>query len=160
MVPDCPLTPLLADVEKILGAVVVIFWIVGWLIKLVATQNQKNPPVANRPRPPARPRDERLQEEIDIFIQEVSPQRTPPRRPAPQSARPAPPPARPTPPTARRKPIVATPAPPAPPKPPRRVRPGEEIATRAAPVTQDLGTGVKQHLTQYMADKVSQEVAA
>ncbi|MGE5191654.1 MAG: hypothetical protein ACM3U2_04075, partial [Deltaproteobacteria bacterium] len=48
-------------------------------------------------------------------------------------------------------------APPPVKKPARRPRPGEEIATRHAPMTETLGTSVKQHLSQHMTDRVSQE---
>jgi translation initiation factor IF-2 len=159
--------PPFANVEAILAVLVVVFWIVSWLIKLASTQNQKGPPVANRPRPQAKPRDDRLQDEIDIFLQEVSPQKPatrrppPPPRPQPAATRPAPRPvASASAPPARRPPVAAPAAPKPAPKPERRARPGQEIAGRSAPITQNLGAGVKQHLTQYMADKVSQDVSA
>ncbi len=37
------------------------------------------------------------------------------------------------------------------------MRPGETLASRPAPMTDTLGTGVKRHLSQHMADRVSQE---
>src|SRR5262249_32694153 len=47
--------------------------------------------------------------------------------------------------------------PPAPARPARRPRPGDEIATRHAPVSESLGAGVKQHLSQQMTERVAQE---
>src|SRR5262249_31792091 len=41
--------------------------------------------------------------------------------------------------------------------PARRSKPGAEIASRQAPVTGTLGSGVKQHLSEDMADKVTQQ---
>jgi hypothetical protein len=40
----------------------------------------------------------------------------------------------------------------------KKGRPGEEIASRQAPVAQNLGTGVKQSLSQYMTERVAQDV--
>jgi hypothetical protein len=145
----------LADAEGIGAAIVILITIVGWIANLVSNKNQKGPPVANRPRPPARPRDGRLQQEINVFIEEVGGQRsrqTPPR-PAVPASRPAGGTAR-NPQPEKNRPATA----PGPRQPARRPRPGEEIATRHAPVTESLGTGVKQHLSQHMADRVTQDV--
>jgi hypothetical protein len=147
---NIPFVPILADTEAVIAAIVILVTIIGWVANLVSNKNQKGPPVANRPRPPARPRDDRLQEEISIFIEDAGRQRSrqgsrggvPARQTAasrnPQGKRP--------------------PAPPQPKKPARRPRPGEEIATRQAPITETLGTGVKQHVSQSMSERVSQEV--
>lgn len=153
------LPPLAAfDVDTVIGFVFVVFWVIAWLFKLATGQAQKGPPVPNRPRPPVRPRDEKLQEEIDIFIQEVGPKKAV-RRPPTSAARPAMP-VRPAPtgqkpkPQPEKAPASARPA-------PRRVRPGEEIATRHMPDTdQNMGAGVKKHLAQHMAERVTQEAAA
>ncbi|HTI52309.1 MAG TPA: hypothetical protein VL475_15205 [Planctomycetaceae bacterium] len=150
---------LAADIENVIGVICVIIWILAWLMKLMGSQKQKTPPVANRPRPPARPRDERLQEEIDIFIQEVGPKKG-----------------------ARRPPVAAPPRPPAPAKPlargqrpgkpqvqekapakpaPQRLRPGQEISSRqVVRPEKDLGNAVQQHLQQHMAERVTQEASA
>ena len=34
---------LLADIENVIGAIFVIFWIVAWLMKLLGAQKQKTP---------------------------------------------------------------------------------------------------------------------
>src|SRR5438309_11605891 len=67
-----------ADADTVIATIVALITIVGWIINLVSNKNQKGPPVANRPRPAARPRDERLQDEINIFIQDAGGQRSRP----------------------------------------------------------------------------------
>jgi hypothetical protein len=147
---NVPFVPILADAEAVIAAIVILVTIIGWVANLVSNKNQKGPPVANRPRPPARPRDDRLQEEISIFIEDAGGQRSRQGSRGGATARPGP---------AARNPQGKRPAaPPQPKKPPRRPRPGEEISTRHAPVTETLGTGVKQHVSQTMSERVSQEV--
>jgi hypothetical protein len=147
-----PLAPIFAaDADAIIAVIVALITIVGWIANLVSNKNQKGPPVANRPRPPVRPRDDRLQQEINIFIEEAGPQRA---RPAPQ--RPVIPASRPVA-GGQRAPAQGKARPPAPAKPARRPRPGDEIATRHAPVSESLGAGVKQHLSQQMTERVAQE---
>jgi hypothetical protein len=146
---NIPFVPILADAEAVIAVIVILVTIIGWVANLVSNKNQKGPPVANRPRPPARPRDERLQEEISIFIEDAGRQRSR------QGSRPGAA-ARQTP--ASRNPPAKRPAAVPPKKPARRPRPGEELATRHAPVTETLGTAVKQHLSQSMSERVSQEV--
>src|SRR5262249_37787209 len=117
------------------------------------------PPVANRPRAPARPRDDKLQQEIDIFIKEVG-QKKPLRQPtatAPAAPKPGPA-AGPRPGAARRPAPAAAAQAPQPPTTPRRGKPGAEIASRQAPVSASLGNHVRQHLKDYMAEKVAHEV--
>jgi hypothetical protein len=141
-----PADPVLADGEGIGAAITILIIVVGWIANLVSNKSQKGPPVASRPRPPARTRDERLQQEISIFIEDAGGQRSR------QTARPGLPAAGSrNPPAAKRAPAPAK-------KTARCPRPGEEIATRHAPVTEALGTGVKQHLSQHMTERVAQEV--
>ena len=148
------LTPLLADADAIIAVIVALITIVGWIANLVSNKSHKGPPVANRPRPPVRPRDDRLQQEINIFIEEAGPRRSRPAQPGPAAS-----PARRVAGPQRQAPPRPRPAPVTPEgKPPRRMRPGDEIATRHAPVTETLGTGVKQHLSQHMPERVTQEV--
>jgi hypothetical protein len=152
------IVPVLADAEGIGAVILAVITVIGWIASLVSNKNQKGPPVANRPRPPVRPRDDRLQQEINIFLEETGG-----KRPKPPPARPASVPARGAP-AATRMPGAASqaakarqPAAPAR-KPARRPRPGQEIATRTPPVSESLGTGVKQHVSQNMNERVSQEV--
>src|SRR5579864_2467657 len=69
------LAPILADVDAVIGVIIFLITVVGWVANLVSSKNQKGPPVANRPRPPQRPRDERLQQEINIFIEDSGAQK-------------------------------------------------------------------------------------
>jgi hypothetical protein len=111
--------PLFADAGAVVGLLVLIFTVVGWLVNLANSQN--NPPAApppNRPRPP-RPKGERVKNEIDIFLQEVRGQTVPqedvvleslPPEAVRQRSRPTPPP-----------------PPPEPPRPPQRARLGSHV---------------------------------
>jgi hypothetical protein len=152
------MVPVLADAEGIGAVILAVITVIGWIASLVSNKNQKGPPVANRPRPPVRPRDDRLQQEINIFLEETGG-----KRPKPPPARPAAAPPRAAP-AATRAPAAGGPAakvrqPVAPArKPIRRARPGQEIASRTPPVSDSLGTGVKQHVSQNMNERVSQEV--
>ncbi|MSR58833.1 MAG: hypothetical protein EXS05_14470 [Planctomycetaceae bacterium] len=179
--------PLLAannNWDTIFAVVVMVFWVVGWIIKMIAGKSKNVPPVVNRPRNAVRPRDEKLQDEIDIFLQETGSGRGAGR---PAAGRPAA--ARP--PVAARQPAPRSPAPraPVPPRPVvatrppdqglarpgraetarpapgqrlaspvgRRERPGEEIAARHVPAATNLGSGVQQHVRQHMAERVTRE---
>ncbi len=62
--------PVFADATTVVGLLVLIFTVVGWLVNLANSQNNPPPPPQNRPRPP-RPRRDRVQNEIDIFLKEV-----------------------------------------------------------------------------------------
>jgi hypothetical protein len=144
-----PFVPILADAEAVIAVIVILVTIIGWVANLVSNKNQKGPPVGNRPRPPARPRDERLQEEISIFIEDAGGQRSRQGSRGVSTARQ---------PAASRNPPGKRPPASPPKKPARRPRPGEQMATRQAPVTETLGTGVKQHVSQTMTERVSREV--
>jgi len=146
---NIPFVPILADAEAVIAVIVILVTIIGWVANLVSNKNQKGPPVANRPRPPARPRDDRLQEEISIFIQDAGGARSRQGSRGGAAARQG---------QAPRTPPSKRPQAPPPKKPARRPRPGEEIATRQAPITETLGTSVKQHVSQAMTERVSQEV--
>jgi len=156
--------PLLAVNDPVFAAILVIISIVGWLYKFVQNQSQKGPPAANRPRPPAppRPREGRLQDEIETFIQEVN-QKKGARRPPTAPPRPAAAPAKtpPKPPARRLQPQSAAPtgAPPADSSTSWRGKPGQDIASRHISAGKEMGTGVQKHVQQHMRDRVAQEVA-
>lgn len=178
-----PLTPILADVDLVVGLIIGLITVVGWIANLASNKNQKGPPIANRPRPPVRPREEKLQQEINIFLEDAA---APPRRET--GGRPAAPvrtgsvgspqggtafagratAGRPTASRPAANPQGRGPAQSsgqgrksgggAAGKSSRKPRPGESIAGRPAPLTESLGAGVKQSLSQHMSDRVSQEV--
>lgn len=152
-----PLVPVLAADDMIVGGIIFLLTVIGWVANLISSKNQKGPPIANRPRPPVRPRDDKLQQEINIFVEDAGAQRRKGAAgrqgvPAGRAAGGQP--------AGRGQPAVAgqpgrkT----AGAKPPRKLRPGETLASRPAPVTETLGAGVKQSLSQHMVDRVSQEV--
>ena len=69
--PDLFPQPLFADAGFIVGLLVVIFTVVGWLVNMANAQNNPPPPPQKRPPKPPRPKRERVQNEIDIFLREV-----------------------------------------------------------------------------------------
>ncbi len=145
------LLPVLAVKEDAIVAVIVfVITVIGWIMKLAGSKTQKGPPVANRPRPPVRPRDDKLQQEISIFMEDNAGRRNKgtPSRPSPAATRPQ---QQNSPQGKRRSAGTAAPV------SRKKGRPGEEIASRQAPVAQNLGTGVKQSLSQHMTDRVAQE---
>jgi hypothetical protein len=130
--------------DAIIAVIVFVITVVSWITKLAGNRNPKAPPVTSRPRP-QKPRDDKLKQEISIFLEEAS---------------------------GRRKPAAGQRGPAQPQKQPqgkrrtsqtadnssrRRTRPGEELSSRQSPVSDSLGTGVKQH-TRELSDRVSQEM--
>ncbi len=104
--PQFLITPLFAagGGEMVVALLLFVFTVVGWLVNLANNQNNPPAPPQKRPRPP-RPKANRVQNDIDIFLQEVQgggasddeimmdavapdPRRAPPPRP---SAPPPPP---------------------------------------------------------------------
>lgn len=142
---------LLADLENVIGILFVVFWIVAWVLKLVASQAQKGPPATVRPKPSNRPGEDRLQEEIDIFISEVSPKK-PARRP-PAAQPPVPVKSN----RARKPPLKQTIEQRTPVAEPPRKKPGQTIAQRHIAGGEKLGEGVQQHLQQHMRERVARE---
>lgn len=156
--------PLLAVNDPVFAAILVIISIVGWLYRFVQNQNQKVLPPANRPRPPAppRPREGRLQEEIETFIQEVNqkkgarrPPTAPPRPTAASAKTPSKPPAR----RLQPQPAAPTGASSGDSSSSWRAKPGQEIASRHISAGKEMGAGVQKHVQQAMRDRVAQEVA-
>lgn len=146
---------LLVDLDKVIGIAFVIFWIVAWVLKLISSQAQKGPPIAPKPRPTVRPGDDRLQEEIDIFIKEVGPKKTA-RRPVSAPPVPTEKAAR-----ARKPPLkqsVATPGAGRSESPRRKV--GEGISSRHIPGGEATRGRVQQHLRDHMQERVAKEAAA
>lgn len=148
--------------------IVIVISIVAWIFNVISSKATVNRPPAQRPRQPPRPRDDRLQDEIDIFIKEVSPKRpqaSPARGLAPAERPLAPNRSTPTAdPNAGRnkrrkppKPLVAEGAGPT----PKHRPPGSEIASRSAPGTGNLGSAIRQQVAEQLPEhKLAREVAA
>ncbi len=92
--------PLFADAGAVVGLLVLVFTVVGWLVNLANSQNNPQAAPPNRPRPP-RPKGQRVKSEIDMFLQEVRGQKIPqedvvlealPPEPPRRHSRPSPPP--------------------------------------------------------------------
>jgi hypothetical protein len=69
-----PIAPLLAaDPGTIIGLIVGALTLLGWILNYANQKQVQQPPVRrpNRPVRPQRPADDRLQSEIDVFLEEV-----------------------------------------------------------------------------------------
>ncbi len=138
-------------VEDILPVIFVLIGIVSWIINALKEKSQVNERAARPVRPPQRKRDDSLQSEIDIFIQEVTDQRGDQSQRKPQQARRTTSTQRPaTPPPRERRPRQTQPSPVAAPKPEKHVRPGEDISTRKGPGNRDLGGNLTRHIEERM----------
>lgn len=160
---------LAVDLGEIVGLIVVVITILGSLINFLSNKNQPQAPRPQQRRPPQPPvnRGDKISNEIEVFLQEVTG-----RKPAPPVAeRPAPPRPAPAPqvqvPQPRRvvtqQPMpTATPErkslPPVQPAPSQH-RPVTTLADRQAPGTQDLGGSVRAHLNEYMETRIEKQVA-
>lgn len=156
--PFLPPFPLLfADADAIVTIIAIVIGIISWIIKVISNAKQAGPPVAQKGRAPVRPRDDRLSQEISIFLEE-SAKPGADSRPSKAPARPAqrPPPAAAK--SAKRRPAAAPPEQPAK-KPPRRLVPGEEVASRHLEPKRDLGDTVRKHVQEHLADNVAKEVS-
>jgi hypothetical protein len=149
--------PLLAGQgDAIAFIVIVVIAIVAWISKMVGEMKPKQPPIANRNRPQVRNRDNRLQEEINIFLEDNGGRQNPPARPSRPPARPQPASSQPASsrkPQRRPEPVATQPA-----KKNKKIRPGEDLSRRQAPVANNLGTGVQQSLSQHMPERITQEM--
>ncbi len=174
--------PVLAANDGIVTVVIVIFTIIGWIVKIVGNaQEQKKAAEAKKP---AR-RTKTVDDEISVFLDEVEQrpggqkpaaqkpatqrpaQQRPAEKPKPQQKKPTP--AR----TDRTTPArgqAAASRPQGNQRPvgssadqqqtKRTTRPGEELARRGSQVSSDLGQQVQQHLQTYMADRIAQQVSS
>lgn len=180
--------PLLAvDADSVIAAIIAIFSVIGWIIKVVSSSQQTPaaPVKGANPKPVNRPKS--IDDEINIFLEEVGKPGTDAKRPAeagqrargerkrgPQERSRGAAPARPVPasPSQRRKATTSigrelrqpegepsAPRSPAEKSAGRMSRPGEAIANRSSPASGNLGNQVQQHLQQYMADRISTQVS-
>lgn len=146
-------TPVLGKVgvQELIALVFVLVSVISYIIRTVQGNNQRMPPPVQRP---GRRRDERVNDEIENFLQNVSRSSETKRSPEPgrsEENRPRPPGNRQSAPTSQRPP--AKPAAEAPGS--RRIRP--EAATRPPVASSDLGGSLKQHVREHMAERVVKE---
>ena len=149
---------LAAGIGDLIWVVVVIVSVITWIIRTVQGTNQQLPPPVQRP---GRRREER-DDEIDSFLEQVN-RTQPPNRPA----RPAE--SRNQAPATRSKSATVPPTPAKQRQPARqlseplqssqsaRLASDQNAARRTNVTTQDLGTGMQQHLNEYMGERVAKE---
>lgn len=149
----------------IITIVFILIGIVSWILNALKEKSQANERAARPPvRRPQKKRDDSLQNEIDIFIQEVTgkqddqrpqPSQTPrqPQQPRPVAKVERPPLA-----TRERRPRPVAPQPPTPaPQKTSHTRPGEEISSRKGPGSRDLGADLTRHVEQRMKPHLIRE---
>ncbi|MCA9075531.1 MAG: hypothetical protein KDA93_10900 [Planctomycetaceae bacterium] len=161
------MNPILAlDLGSLFAIGFLLISFIGWIMNLINAQNP--PPQPNRPARKPAPRDRKVQNEIEEFLQEAMGRRAPKQQsdpilgsedieiiePSPQRRR-----------TPKRKPLRQQPAsrqqqPAAPPssQPRKRKRPGEGISLRHIQASEDLGAGVRSHADEHMQARMSQRV--
>ena len=154
---------LAADIGGLLAIGFLLISFVGWIVNLINAQNP--PPAPNRgPQGGPRPRDRKVQNEIEQFLQEAMGQKKKGGRreeiaadeieilePAPQRR----------PPTGRRQPTPQTPPPQRPPTPKRSNDDGQAAASVRDTVisSADLGQGLASHVQEQMREHVSQDAS-
>jgi hypothetical protein len=161
--------PVLAkiDAEAIITIVVAFIGFVSWVVNQLNSAKGKNPPakpVVQR-RPAAR-RDEKVFEEISIFLEQTE------KRPAGQQSRKGKPVGQPRPAAGRQAPVGKLKSGTGPPRPPARPiaisedearqthrPPGGEIARRKLSGAENLGSQVRQHVSEMQKSRVEAYVA-
>lgn len=63
--------PILADANAIVVGLIVLFTVLGWIVKGIQALNEKPPAMGGRQAQAGRPRDPGLQDEIDDFLEDV-----------------------------------------------------------------------------------------
>lgn len=149
--------------QEIVPLITIVIAICFWVYNVISGKNAQAVPPRQRPRAPARPRDERLQDEIDIFLSEISPNRPKPEQQRPAANRPA----------AGNRPGADTDAGGGrrrkPAKPPatsvaqaqeKRRPPGSNVAGRGSPGKGNLGNAIRQQVAEQLPEhKIDREVA-
>lgn len=158
------MNPILAlDIGSIFAVGFLLISFIGWIMNLI---NAQNPPP--QPKQPARrpaPRDRKVQNEIEAFLQEAMGRRAPDQQPKPDGdeieiLQPAAPRRRPPQQQPRRKP--KKPAAPVPPLAQPTAQPGVTLSSRHLSASSDLGQGIRSHADQIsksrLADQVQQDL--
>ena len=143
--------PVLADGQLIGFVIFVVVMIMSWIVKVIGGVNQAAPPARGRQPQPPRSRGDGLQREIDRFLREVGGGRKRGEEVAieivPEQERQRP----------RQKPRPKTRPPAAqPPETDQHVKPGTNIAQRESIVSKNLGAGLREHLQEYMENRVEE----
>lgn len=133
-------------VQELLALVFVLVSVISYIIRTVQGNNQRMPPPVQRP---GRRRDERVNDEIENFLQNVSRSSEAKREPAREESRPKPPGNRQQVPTSQRPSGKSSSGS----NQPGNRRPGD-IASRPVSAASELGGGLKQHLREQMAERV------
>jgi len=159
------MNPILAlDISSLFAIGFVLISFIGWIMNLI---NAQNPPP--QPKQPARrpvPRDGKVQNEIEVFLQEAMGRRAPQQpqlggddieiiEPAPQRRRP--PQQRPP----QRKPLrrkSQTPATSRPPVKQQSLQPGERLSSRRLTSSSDRGQNVRSHADDHMQSRVGAQI--
>jgi hypothetical protein len=162
-----PLQPVLAfDLRLVIFMAFIAISVISWIIKQV-NENKKPQPAPRRPQAAPRPRNDRIQQEIDQFLKDAANRRAPQPRadvldvddieivsPPPMARRPPPP----------RRPQPSTPAaprrvPPAQASPGSPRRPGQELAGRHITTAPTLGQQAGAASRQRMDERVTAQAA-
>jgi hypothetical protein len=141
------------DVDDAIGLIFVLIAFISWVVNAISGKSVKRPPAAARPRPPVRPNPDPLHQEINIFIQDLLPDKpaaSPPRgktgknqgRPAADNSPRRSKPRRTAPAGAPAKPAAPRVSPPA----TRSMRPGGQVANRPLPGSGTLGAGIRTQI--------------
>ncbi len=149
-----PLPPqVLADGPSIGFVIVVVVMILSWIMKVIGGVKQAAPPAPGRRPQPPRGRGGGLQREIDRFLREVGGGRKRSEEVAieivPEQERQRPRQK----PRPKNRPLAAQPH-----ENDQHVIPGTNIAQRESIVSKNLGTGLREHLREYMDDRVEEHL--
>lgn len=146
--------PVFGLVQELIALVFVLVSVTGWIIRTVQGNQQQMPPPVQRP---GRRRDERVNDEIDSFLQQIN-RNADQQKPA-EAARPAA--NRPRPPGNRnqgqgsQRPPARPPQPQVSNAPQRRVR--EENAERPIAASAGLSSSLTQHVREHMGERVANQ---
>lgn len=146
---------LAADASTYITLIFVILGFLGWIMNLTSNKNAPPPAAPARPRQPqpgrAQNRDERIQSEIDVFLQEVGGKKARPRsEPPPRVVEVEEPPRRRVPRRAPERTVRRPAAEPvrAPAPPPSRAEPAPRTEHRVG--SSDLGATVREQVSRYI----------
>lgn len=134
-------------VQELLALVFVLVSVISYIIRTVQGNNQRMPPPVQRP---GRRRDERVNDEIENFLQNVSRSSESKREsPRAEESRPKPPGNRQSAPTSQRASAKSSSA-----SNQSGNRRPSDVAPRPVSASSELGGGLKQHLREQMAERV------